>query len=289
MSVQFSLVTPVAELRVYLPLDALPARERDRWARLTSMALDDSAARAAYQPVATLDAVRHPSGGYADGAFWSYADGTVYVCPWRTRHRVLVAVLAARAQFPPAVADAIVPREQVVKAAAELEALRRAEPDAEVQILESAFCVPVSWFTPFEDTERVLVQPAGMPDDGGPGLGIDDPPLGVRYETSLVRAISRLERAVQILRESGLSESMGESVHELGDWLGCFDPTARLELDYGGVASLFSPDAVADDHSAADLWATLGALADGDLDRAGHRWGTLAERWSSAQAKLSAN
>lgn len=288
MSVQFRSVTPVAELRVYLPLDALPARERDRWARLTSMATDDSAARAAYQPVATLDAVRHPSGGYPDGAFWSYADGTVYVCPWRTRHRVLVAVLAARAQFPTAVADAIVPREQVVRAAAELEALRRAEPDAEVQILESAFCVPVSWFTPFEDTERMLVQPAGLPDEG-PALASADPPLGIRYETSLVRAISRLERAVQILRESGLSESMGESVHELADWLGCFDISGRLELDYGGVASLFAPDAVADDHSAADLWATLGALADGDLDRAGHRWSVLAERWSAAQSKLSAN
>ena len=62
-----------------------------------------------------------------------------------------------------------------------------------------------------------------------------------------------------------------------------------LELDYAGVAELFSEGDLVLDESAADIAASLVALEHGDFDEAGTFYGRVARRWGRAQALAFAN
>src|SRR5947208_4734844 len=181
-------MTPVAELRVYLPLDELPETERPRWAALAARHDEnraDVSSRTVVFEAGRLEVLASVERLGGDGAFWRTVDGRIYVCPWRNRRRALVAVLAARQQFPDAVVEGIVPAADADRAAAALEAMCRAEPGAEVQILESAFHVPVRWFSAFDDGERILSE--------------DERGLSLRYEADLTEATARVRRATDLV------------------------------------------------------------------------------------------
>jgi len=62
-----------------------------------------------------------------------------------------------------------------------------------------------------------------------------------------------------------------------------------VELDYGGVAGLFTEDELADDESAADVADSLAALQRGDPEEAGELYTVVAARWARAQALSFAN
>lgn len=260
-----------AYLRVYQPLSEFPPDEQGRWANYEN---DDAAAdvRAARR---WLIGGFLPDGDAAtwvsnDGAFVRTIEESVFVCPWRTRLRMLAGLLAFRGSVPAEIADAFVPEERARHAAEELVALERRYPEVRSHILHSNWHVPLRWFAAFDESERILTE-----DKGG---------LRVRYETRLGLAKARLRRTHDILEGSWVDDEVHEAVQELVEWLADFSDGSLLELDYGSVASIFSDDDLADDCSAAEVARCIDALEEGDVVGAGRIFVRLTDRWTDVRA-----
>jgi hypothetical protein len=266
-------VITTSYLRVYLPASEFSEQDKARWASKVGDPVPSGMPSAQRWLVsATL-----PEGDWAaaEGCFRREIEGVGYYCPWRLRLRVLTGLLAFRSSVPEEVAEAFVPIQQAEGAARELASLGEDEPDVRSHILHANWHVPLRWFACFEDSERILTE--------------DRSGLRVRYETTLRRALARLGRAKDVLEGSLMDEGVIEAVTELTAWLELFSGDGLLELDYAGVASLFEPDDLVDDRSAAEVGICLDALESGDLARAGSTFETLTDRWSALRAREAAN
>ena len=218
--------------------------------------------------------VEYPA-GLSDGAFVRTVDETILVCPWRTRLRMLAGLVAFRVSVPVEVADAFVPANEAERAAAELEVIGEQYPDVRSHIVHANWHVPLRWFSAFDDSERILTEDA----DG----------LRVRYETKLGDAQARLGRALRILEETWIDESVTEAVRELVEWIADFPEEGLLELDYGSVAGMFPDDLLVEDRTAAEVWTCLNALAAGDVVGAGRTFSLLSDRWAELRSQEAAN
>ena len=263
-------MTPTAYLRVYQPVEAFSERERGRW--LAHAVEEDD--KATTRPRGWLVSASLPpgDGGHetTDGCFMRRVNGVPYVCPWRTRLRVLAGLLAFRGSIPEEVADAFVPRAEAERAARELASLEQTNPDLRSHILHANWHVPLRWFAAFDSSERILLE--------------DRRGLRIRYETDLSAATRRLRRAHEILEGTPIDEGVAEAVAELRGWLEEFAGEGLLELDYGGVALALDHDDLVDDHSAAEVWTCLDALQGGDLARAGDVFESLTDRWTRVRS-----
>jgi hypothetical protein len=210
-----------------------------------------------------------------DDAFVIELEGRRLVCPRRPRLRMLEGLLAFRHAYPPGIGESLVPETLARRAAAELALLQAGHPEARSHILTSPFHVPLRWFAAFAGKERELR--AGP--DG----------LGIRYRTPVGSALRRLERAGRALERAGFDEETYGLLRGLADWLRPFPSDSLVELDYGGVAGLFSDEELVADESAADLAASLNAVQRGDLEEAAERYGLVAARWAYAQSLSFAN
>lgn len=264
-------MTRTAYLRVYQPIGSFPAVEREAW-----LAAEDD------EPIERAPRGWLIGGAYPaleavppEGAFVRHHDLGTLVCPWRTRLRMLVGLLAFRGSVPDEVADAFVPEEHARRAAYELARLEEERPEVRSHIVHSNWHVPLRWFAAFDESERVLTE--------------DRRGLRIRYQTPLSVGRARLERAMEILEGSLIDESMIAAVRELGGWLGEFLEEGILELDYGSVAQMFSDDELVEDTSAAGVWACLESLEGGDVVRAGRIFGDLTERWTDIRAREIVN
>ena len=205
-----------------------------------------------------------------EGCFVRRLEDKVFVCPWRTRLRILAGLLAFRGSVPDEVADAFVPRAEAERAAHELAAMGERDPEMKSHILHANWHVPLRWFAAFDPSERTLIE--------------DRRGLRIRYEARLNDAQRRLARALEILEASPIDEGVTEAVRELTAWLNDFPPDGLLELDYGGVSAAFDSDDLVNDQSAAEVWTCLEALATADLTRAAETFETLSERWIEIRA-----
>lgn len=268
-------VIKTSYLRVYQPLSDFPLEDRRRWSGDHQPAADES--QGASQ--SWLFGAVLPAGeaGFVsgEGAFLREAEGRIYVCPWRTRLRMLAGMLAFRDSVPEEVADAFVPETEAQRAVRELARIGERDPGIRSHILHANWHVPLRWFAAFWGSERVLVE--------------DRHGLRVRYQTSLADAKARLARALSILEDADADEGVTEAFEELGAWLADFKGEGLIELDYGSVASMFPDDALADDGSAMEVWAWLEALAFGDDLRAERAFGALADKWAELRAREVAN
>jgi hypothetical protein len=269
-------MVPSSFLRVYEPLDEFAPKERTRWqayiergARLPSKVM--------YRDIAFEDSKQtgmlHPL--VAEHAFVRRVNGAWYVCPWRVRLRMLVGLLAFRNNLPGEAAEAFVPEDQAERVIEELERLRRDDPDMRANIASAPWHVPLRWFVPFDDAEKIMT--------------IENGTTRVRYETDWVTATVRLQRAVDVLKSSGLPEGVVETVEELNEWMAEFPRGSLIELDYGSVADLFSQEDLELDRSAGEIWASIEALETGDFQEASRRYSELMQWWSRVQALESAN
>ena len=86
-----------------------------------------------------------------------------------------------------------------------------------------------------------------------------------------------------VLRRSVGDVPISEAVEESARWLEEFHPRSVVELDYGGLASVLSDDALCDDDSPALVGRGLSALAKGDAETATAAYEQLVERWRSIQ------
>lgn len=244
-------MVPAAELRVFQPLEAFTLEEQARWERYIVAGAPRSL-RARYRDHATRTGLGFIEPVDEDGASFKVVEGAYYVCPWRTRLRVLTGVLAFRDGPPFEGAEAFVTRAEARRASRELHRLRRRNPAESATIMQSPWHVPVRWFVLFDDEERRIREIGGR--------------HHLSYLTTTRKAIRRAERAVPVLRGSELG-SIADLIVDMHRWLGRFDPRSLIELDYGGLCQLVTWDEMDDDHSARDVRDALKALSAGEFPR----------------------
>lgn len=200
--------------------------------------------------------------------------GIYYVCPWRTRLRVLASLLSFREASPIELSDAFVPEAEARRAAKELARMRRRNPLAVSFIMQSPWHVPVRWFVLVEDEERRIVE--------------EDDRHRLLYLTTARKAMRRAEQVIPILRKADLAP-VADLIVELHEWLSSFDPRSLVELDYASLCELFTWDELDDDHSARDVHEALRALSSGEFPRSAELYQAVLGRWAEVRNHESMN
>lgn len=263
-------------LRAYEPLAAFPPPERKHWERYISSGAAPDRVRAlrAEQRAAVVAAIGVPPANEVEHAYVHRIDGVTYVCPWRTQVRAWEAMAEFRRSMPDEIADAFFPKQAAEVAERELARLRSTEPDLKSHILSETWQVPLRWFIPFEGEERRLVLSTER---------------SVSYLTTMSNARRRVARTLAILRRTIEDRPVIEGVEELANWLEDYHPRSLVELDYGGLVSLFDDIDLESDESAADIAHAVACLANGEPDEATEAYARVATRWGAVRSVEVAN
>jgi hypothetical protein len=266
-------VVPSAELRVYQPLEAFSPEEQSRWERYIVEGWHLRPRHARYRQRVTTGGLGILAEG-GEGADVRLVGGSYYVCPWRTRLRVLAGLLAFREAAPFEGSEGFVSRNDARKASKELARLRKRDPSTISHIMQSPWHVPVRWFVLFSDEERHLTEEHGR--------------HRLRYVTTARRAVGRAEQAIPVLRRTELS-SVADVIVELHEWLSAFDPRSIVELDYGRLCDLLTWDDLDNDHSARDLQDAIGALSAEELPRSADLYQSVLGHWAEVRSHENLN
>lgn len=261
-------MVPCAQLKVFTPLDAFPAPERERWAAYVQAGHGLTRREVAAQE--EQDSVRLLMGGAPrgqDAALVRRAGRRILVCPLQMDLRAAVALEAFRRTVPPFLADAFVP-DAARSRLDHLSASGRAP-----HILDEAWAVPLHWFIAFGPDERHFTDPA---EGSGPRIS---------YLTTVGQAVARLEQAIEVVEatlEDG--DDVLAALAGIAAWLDGFEETSVLELDYGTVARSFRREELAADRTCEELWQAVEALEAGDLLGAAAFYGVARARWTHRRA-----
>ncbi len=266
-------MVPSAELRVYQPLEAFPPEEQSRWERFIVEGGHLRARRTRYRQRVTSKGLGILAEG-GEGADVRFVGGSYYVCPWRTRLRVLAGLLAFLEAAPFEGSEAFVTRDDAKKASKELARMRKRDPSAVAHIMQSPWHVPVRWFALFSDEERHLTDDRGR--------------HRLRYVTTARRAMARAEKAIPALRRTDLG-SVADVIVELYEWLSAFDPRSIVELDYGELCDLMTWDDLDNDHSARDLQDAIAALSSEELPRSAELYQAVIGHWAEVRSHETLN
>jgi len=267
------VIAYAAYLRIYQPLSAFHEPDRSRWAAYAASSTRPRRADAltAEGGEAVRRLVSAPVGGSIPAqesghAYVRCVDGAVYVCPWQTRLRCL---LADPAGPWPAGAEPAVPR---------LVARR-------VHIRSSAWNVPLAWFIPFDGAERWVAAEPRVPGAVGVRYGA----RALLYATPMAQARRRVARGLTVVRTLRAPDMpdlpdlrdprLTAGLAEVGCWLERFHPGSLVELDYGGLVSLLSNDALNRDESVAELGAAIDGIACGHSEVALAMYSRVHARW----------
>ena len=271
---------PCAYLRVFRPLETYPEPERAAWERYILSGGPPPSPRPVYREESSMKEARVGLLASADGEYADVrlVDGTYFICPWRTRLRVLASILSLRESAPTEVAEAFVPEAEARRAARELARLKRRDPSAAPSMLQSAWHVPIRWFVLVDEPERRLTESP-------------DGEFRLHYWTPVQSARRRAERALQVLRRSELSP-LAELIRDMAQWLSAFHPASFVELDYSSVSSLFTWDELDNDHSGREIQEAIEAIVDpasGAVLRAAELYQSVSNRWAEAMNRESLN
>ncbi|MFJ9563648.1 hypothetical protein ACIRQQ_26890 [Streptomyces fuscichromogenes] len=275
-----SVVVPYATyLRVYEPLAAFPAREREHWTRYARRpdrpSYQDELRRSLADLLPTPPVVV-PVQESGD-AFVLEVDDVVCVCPWRTRLRGWQALQELPDDLPKPVLDAMLPPVVLRQAAMDYERWLVRNPDSRPWIRTATWQVPLNWFVLVSDEERRYEK------------GTAEIPPMLRYRTPMVQARRRVARALRTLKDTVEEGPLIDGLVDVGRWLEEFHPRSLVELDYGGLVHALPAGDLEGDHSAADVAAGIEALRQGDGAAAGEAYGRLVERWRAVRDRRSAN
>src|SRR5207247_1793345 len=119
-AVTLRAMVPSAYLRVFQPIEAFSADEQAHWERYIVQGESPLAVRPRYrqQPTAgRLGLLAVDDGDHADVRV---VEGRTYVCPWRTRLRVLSSLIALRESSPMELSEEFVPESEARRAQREL-------------------------------------------------------------------------------------------------------------------------------------------------------------------------
>jgi hypothetical protein len=269
-------MVPAATLKVFEPLTAFEPRERAYWARY-------AAGRPEAPPDSVLLSREHGLRGKtaAVASEHEHADviersDALFVCPHRTKLRLLASVLAFRRTIPAEVVGAFMPDDEVERATNQIETLRADHPGWHNHVLESTWEVPLHWFVPFHDEERSLHRSGrGRP--------------SIRYETTIAAAHERVQGALEIVRTTLPNPAVIAPLAGISRWIEEFDSGGFVVLDYGEIGALLSDGELRKDHTAADIWASIRALAEGEGDKAAAHYMVAAERWAGVRRRETWN
>ena len=269
------MLVPCAQLKVFTPIEAFSARERERWRayadRDGGLTRREVAAAESGDAVARLLTGRSPLG--PDMALVRRVGQRTMVCPLQLDLRAAVALESFRRTIPDAVFDAFLPDDRAIGRLERLSATGRVP-----HVLDEPWAVPLHWFVAFAADERRFTDP---PEGSGPRLV---------YLTTCDQAAARLERAIRAVEstiEDG--EDLLASLAGIAAWIDSFDPSSLLELDYGQVAGLFGREELRADVTCAELWQAIDALSSGDLLAAAAAYGVARARWTHHRAKQHAS
>ncbi len=201
-------------------------------------------------------------------------EGEAFFCPTHPRLRWLLGLVAFDRSIEGA-APLFFSQKQMVAARRELECIERDQPGVRPSLVQSLWHVPPRWFACFADSERRIEQVGDH--------------LTIRYETQIDMARERVSDALDTLTGGIVHPVIIGMIYELKEWLCAFSSRGVLELDYASVATLFEPDDLADDHSAADVWNSIRALGEGDGTKAGLYYRRVNERWAHSRVRESLN
>lgn len=263
-----------AYLRVYEPLTAFDRERQLYWRRYVkegrAIAPNDGPGRQRTTVLEALGAGWSRLPDLPDEAYVLEAEDTLLVCPWNLRVRVAEAALNARDGVPPVLADAFVPPALASLARSVVDdwrsgekVLERGLPRVHEQV--STWGVPLRWFVFMDLSEREL--------------SLTPTKRVLRYRTEISKARRRAHRGYNVLRKSLGDAAVTEAVEEGARWLEEFHPRSVVELDYGGLVSLLSDDALREDDSPGLVAAGLAALGRGDGDAATEAYERLVSRW----------
>lgn len=267
-------MVPKATLRVFQPLSAFSEAERAHWERYLVDGRHLHQAAVLYRQILVASRLGLLAPREAEHADFRLVEGEYYVCPWRTRIRVLSSLLTIREHTAPEVAEHLVPETEARRVARELSRLRRKDPAAVPFILEATWHVPLRWFALFTDEERQLVELA----DGHT----------IRYVTTVGRARRRLDYALTIVRKVNL-EPLEEALVGLSKWLAAFDRRSVVELDYGELSRLVPWAELEEDRSAYEVNEAIEALNRGETSRSADLYQQVAGRWAEIRSHESLN
>lgn len=194
-------------------------------------------------------------------------NGRRMVCPRNLRLRVLESTVAFANAFR-GLGAGLIPEDAAQAADRELKAYHRSYPEHRSHILTSAWHVPVRWFAGFDPSEKEIYE------------GPDGPRL--RFRTDIDEARTRLRRASDILVKLAVFTGPAEELNQVLGWLEPFPDLSMLELDYGEVSELFDAQELVLDDSCDQVNASIDALEEGDMMRAGECYGLVVTRWAPA-------
>lgn len=236
-----------AYLRIYEPVSAFHEPERTRWDAYAASAARPRRrdALAAENAEAMRRLILAPSGAVPEEesrhAYVRRVDQMVYVCPWQTRLRSLLANGRLRAGDHPV---------------------------ARPHIRQSMWTVPLAWLVPFAGAERWIAA----------GASPVTTTRALLYATSMSRARRRVARGLTMMRSVrdpawGITDladlcdqGTAAELADVGRWLERFHPRSLVELDYGGLVHLLSDDALRGDESVAEMAAAIDGIARGQRE-----------------------
>jgi len=253
---------------VYQPLESFPPEEQAHWERYIVQGGRPRPDRPLYRQRTTVGRLGVLAAAEGDHADVRLVDGVYYVCPWRTRLRVLASLLAFREASPLEMSEAFVSDSEARRAARELARMRRRNPLAISFIMQSPWHVPIRWFVLVDEDERRLVEVDGR--------------YRLSYLTTARKAIRRAEKAIPMLRKADLGP-LADLIVELHQWLSAFDPRSLVELDYAGLCDLLTWDELDDDHSARDIHEALRALSSQEFPRSAELYQSVLGRWAEVR------
>jgi hypothetical protein len=267
-----------AYLRVYEPLTAFDRERQVYWRRYVkdgrAIAPLDGPGKQRTVVLEALGAGWTRLPDLPDEAYVLETDETLLICPWNLRVRVAEAALSARDGVPAVLADAFVPpilaglaKTVVDDWRSGAKVLEQGMPRVHEQI--STWGVPLRWFVFVDLSEKQLSVRNGR--------------RVLRYRTEMAKARRRAHRAHSVLRKALGDAPITEAVEESARWLEEFHPRSLVELDYGGLVSLLSDDALQQDDSPGLVATGLAGLARSDAEGATEAYEQLVTRWRAVQ------
>ncbi|MDA0563735.1 hypothetical protein LG943_05220 [Streptomonospora sp. S1-112] len=298
---RYPVLPYTAYLRVYQPITAFSPRERAYWRSYAVSARRPrrSGAVAAEHAESLRRLVASPPVPAPEcesgDAYVRRMGGETYICPWQTRLRSWLGLREFRAETPARLSAAFLPEAVAADAEERFRAWRERGEPLRTLIRTSTWTVPLSWFAPFDASERCLV--LGGPGEGGdpgrachPAGGTGPAPRTLLYVARVADARRRLERAVRVLREHVGECAALAAAERLEDWLlGTAHPQGLLELDYAGLVHLLGDDDLRQDESVAEVGAAITGLQTGEHELAAAMYHRVSRRWKLVQALRNAN
>ena len=267
-----------AYLRVYEPLNAFDRERQTYWRRYIAegraVAPVEGPGKQRTAVLSALGAGWSRLPDLPDEAYVLETEDGILLCPWNLRIRVAEAALTARDGVPAVLADAFVPAELAGVAKDVMDdwrngsqVLERGMPRMHEQV--STWAIPLRWFMVVDLSERELIL------DGGRRI--------LRYRTEISKARRRAHRAHATLRKALGNVAVTAAADENARWLEEFHPRSIVELDYGGLVTILSDDALRSDDSPGVLAASLSALSRGETNAASDMYEQIVTRWHMIQ------